>query len=328
MASTPRRCSMEARTRVESNCSEKGVQLRNGAVPLSAHTIAFTSASARTMQDSHSNEATRLLPVVSVHGCSVAKAMGFKSRADPGFTSFTGCTATWKRILRELAPLYFDVGRYYHEQDPELMKEYMDTVVEKVPWITKYEDCWPIRAYTMKWLDSARWEYNHRRSSKGPTVLAEQNATGTAMLGGVQGANFNQGIVTTRKRYHAIQHARDSVLPTMSLRRSGAPSSKCAPPASSPRSASSTTVDESDAPVDKAVFEPRTGFVRDFLHGLRPSMEDLTPKFVGAGIVNETCLGALAEMPDWEKDKLLRDDMSLKPFQLRVVRVGLAELQA
>lgn len=39
-----------------------------------------------------------------------------------------GCTATWKRILRELAPLYFDVGRYYHEQDPELMKEYMDTV--------------------------------------------------------------------------------------------------------------------------------------------------------------------------------------------------------
>lgn len=97
--------------------------------------------------------------------------------------------------------------------------------------------------------------------------------------------------------------------------------------ASLPRSTSSVA-NGVNAPVDDATaFEPSVRFIRDFLQGLQPRMDDLTQKFMSAGVVDKTCLVALAGMPDWEKDQLLREDMSLKPFQMRVVRVGLAKLQ-
>ena len=88
-------------------------------------------------------------------------------------------------------------------------------------------------------------------------------------------------------------------------------------------------MNEAHAPQSRAeVLEPSVAFISDFLRGLQPSMEGLTPIFMSAGLVNETCLVALAKMPEWEKDKMLRDDMALNPFQMRVVRVGLAELRA
>lgn len=75
-----------------------------------------------------------------------------------------------------------------------------------------------------------------------------------------------------------------------------------------------------------SAFEPCVGFVRAFLQGLWPSMADLTPKFISAGLVNEACLIALAEMPADEKEGFLRDEMPLSRFQLRVVCIGLAGL--
>ncbi|EPT03054.1 hypothetical protein FOMPIDRAFT_1117173, partial [Fomitopsis schrenkii] len=214
------------------------------------------------------------------------------------------------RIMRELAPLYVDVRHKYTEQDPKQIKKYMDMVVEKVPWITRYEDCWPVKVYTRKWLDKTRWDNKHQRPFKD---FAEQKANGTAKSE-LQVSRASRGRPRSQPQA-GDRHRHSQEVP-------------CAPSTSSPRSASSTIVNEYSAPAGKvAVFEPHMGFVRDFLRGLRPSMEDLTPEFVSAGLVNEMCLVALAEMPDWEKDKLLRDDMSLKPFQMRVVRVGLAELQ-
>ena len=83
---------------------------------------------------------------------------------------------------------------------------------------------------------------------------------------------------------------------------------------------------QTTASAGTAPSKPHDGVIRAFLQSLNPDLEDLTHKFIGAGIVNKTCLIALAGMPDWEKDKLLRDDMSLTAFQSRVVRVGLADL--
>ena len=96
-----------------------------------------------------------------------------------------------------------------------------------------------------------------------------------------------------------------------------------------PSSASASAIHEIDAPAGgPAAFEPREQFIRGFLRGIQPGMEDLTQNFMSAGVVNKMCLVSLAGMPNWEKDKLLRDDMSLTPFQVRAVRVGLAGLQA
>lgn len=68
--------------------------------------------------------------------------------------------------------------------------------------------------------------------------------------------------------------------------------------------------------------------MRTFLQSLQPSSEVLLPRFLEAGIVNGDSIIALAGMPDWEKDKLLRDDMRLTAFQGRVVRVGLAKMNS
>lgn len=64
-----------------------------------------------------------------------------------------------------------------------------------------------------------------------------------------------------------------------------------------------------------------------FLHGLQPDMQELTPRFIAAGVVNSRCLAALADMPAEEKQQLLRGDMEMTIFQTRVICVGLVHLR-
>ncbi|KAH9839962.1 uncharacterized protein C8Q71DRAFT_855264 [Rhodofomes roseus] len=93
------------------------------------------------------------------------------------------------------------------------------------------------------------------------------------------------------------------------------------------RTAPGIQADKSSTPASKlSKFKLREGTIRLFLQSLSPSLEDLTQSFIDRGLVNKKCLLALAEMPDLEKDRFLRDDVLLTAFQSRVVRVGLANL--
>lgn len=53
-------------------------------------------------------------------------------------------------------------------------------MAERVPWITRYEDCWPIEGYAKRWLEGARWRNKHL---KGLARLGQQGTVEEATTG-------------------------------------------------------------------------------------------------------------------------------------------------
>ena len=102
------------------------------------------------------------------------------------------------------------------------------------------------------------------------------------------------------------------------MRSSQSGTSPAAPRAEAPLATSTKSGTSASAVCEEAV--------RTFLQSLQPNLEVLLPKFLKAGIINGDCLVALAGFPNVEQDKLLRDDLCLTAFQVRVVCVGLANL--
>ncbi|KAH9926872.1 uncharacterized protein B0H18DRAFT_1004291 [Fomitopsis serialis] len=266
---------------------------------------------------------------------SFSQAMGL-GRTDPKFTRFTSG-------VRTLVSEHLDVLQLFQDQDPERWTAFSNEVVSQFPFIkTEYEDAWPIDGYTRRWLKRMRWKHKQamknanqdqqggpnedgdagtiRKSGRlrrsrgmprfGPISLpigkvlspAESSSSSTASDSeSTYRDTPSVGPSVSVRTVHAIQTARSGKAPAMTRHQ--------------------TTASAGTAP-----SKPHDGVIRAFLQSLNPDLEDLTHKFIGAGIVNKTCLIALAGMPDWEKDKLLRDDLSLTAFQSRVVRVGLADL--
>lgn len=234
-------------------------------------------------------------------------------------------------------------------------------MAKRLPWITRYEDCWPVGAYAKRWLDTTRWRYKHARPLNGRAMLGRQGLVKEAInepqarrrslrsqseehhpdlqevFTIVQcwiGIHSNDhiirscvpGLLVHRENLQSVTFGDCHIEEDRLMRSRQHASFTSAESASLPRSTSSED-NEVNAPVDDATaLEPGVRFIRDFLQGLQPRMDNLTQKFMSAGVVDKTCLVALAGMPDWEKDQLLREDMSLKPFRMRVVRVGLAKL--
>ena len=101
--------------------------------------------------------------------------------------------------MRKLAPEYIDVRHVYSHQDPEqiealvekvsvldpwcvcIWSAYHGQVTKRLPWITRYEDRWPVEVYAKRWLEATRWRYKHTRPLNGRTVLDRQGIVKEAM---------------------------------------------------------------------------------------------------------------------------------------------------
>lgn len=101
--------------------------------------------------------------------------------------------------MRKLAPEYIDVRHVYSHQDPEQIKALVEKVsvldpwcvciwsahprqvTKRLPWITRYEDRWPVEAYAKRWLDTTRWRYKRARPLNGRAMLDRQGIVKEAM---------------------------------------------------------------------------------------------------------------------------------------------------
>ena len=70
---------------------------------------------------------------------------------------------------------------------------------------------------------------------------------------------------------------------------------------------------------------PSSPAVLTFLHSLRPPMDELLPKFVSGGVVDDACLDGLAAMPEQDVQEFMQVDVGLNAFQARIVRIALRE---
>ncbi|KZT64487.1 hypothetical protein DAEQUDRAFT_814944 [Daedalea quercina L-15889] len=279
--------------------------------------------SARVVTVQASQTRRRLYPKPTNFGrcCFVSHDMGL-DRHDRDFLEFT-------RIMRTLASRFLDVTRRLEEQDPEKWSAFYEEAVRQAPLVTQYEDCWPIEGYIQRYLQRRQWYHiktreiekestttSRREESEDDGGHSQSEGRGrrvrkqTASYPHLSRAGLSPALSQTSSSIRSESSARGTRQSTPAVRVSLEPEGTPAP---------------SNSPTDIS-FEPCEDAVRAFLQGLQPSMEALMPKFIGVGVVNKQCLVALTDMPDWEKDKLLRDDLSLTMFQMRVVRVGLAKL--
>jgi len=266
---------------------------------------------------------------------SVSRAMGL-SRTDPMFTRFTSG-------LRLLAPDHLDVTIRFRDQDPERWTAFSNEVVSRFPFIkTEYEDAWPIEGYMRGWLERMRWQQNQVKKYANQDRQGEPDEARSSSIGKSERPRRSLRNAAVRSPYHyqarrVLSPAESSGSSTASDSESTCRETPSVGPSVSVRTvhttqtarsgkAPATTRHQATISAGTAPCKPHEGVIRAFLQSLNPDLEDLTHKFIGAGLVNKACLVALAGMPDWEKDKLLRDDLALTAFQSRVVRVGLAGL--
>ncbi|KAH9839960.1 uncharacterized protein C8Q71DRAFT_745054 [Rhodofomes roseus] len=268
---------------------------------------------------------------------SLSQAMGL-SRTDPTFNNFTSG-------MRSLSSRFLDQTVSIRDQDRGQWTKFSNAALDMFPYLgVEFQDAWPMEAYIRKWLDRMRWEHNQKKKNH---AAKDQQTEGRPDEGGhsvdrLELPRKSSRIAGVRCPYNSqsrkvlpASQASSSSSSSESTRRSSTPVDLSAPvvqePQSTAQGASSartpTSTDErAVTSTGTAPLKLHEQVVRTFLQSLSPNLEDLTPRFLSAGLVNRTCLLALAGMPDWEKDKLLRDDMSLTAFQSRVVRVGLAGL--
>ncbi|KZT64491.1 hypothetical protein DAEQUDRAFT_814948 [Daedalea quercina L-15889] len=251
--------------------------------------------------------------------CSIPAAMGFR-RMDPTYAKFTS-------ILRIYASRFLDKSLLLQQQDRKQWQSFVSKVVRKAPFISDYEDYWPIEEYVRRWLYDTR-RSGQKQGEKSPITHVrgdqdeESQTSGTSETGSRQIRSNRKPVGTYRSQSREIlpsAPSSSSDSSTTHSRTTTAPTSLAGTVAAAPQNQASSFAGESP-------FEPCEEFVRDFLQALPPGMGNLVARFINAGLVNRSCFIALAGMPDWEKDKLLRDDMSLTAFQMRAVRVGLAGL--
>ncbi|KAH9933489.1 uncharacterized protein B0H18DRAFT_647088 [Fomitopsis serialis] len=255
---------------------------------------------------------------------SICPAMGI-SRRDPIYRKFSNS-------MRSLAEQFLDTSRNLDSQDPERWQKFFRKVVQSHPFVTKFQDSWPVEAYVRRHLSRTKWLHTRKATSTN-SVRSNRAVAGVGGDGNANDAPRRLRDTSTQSQVTISSSASaTSTAPSASIALSQSrPRARVGPaPSASPAAVpapSGVQVNAPPPPPKTSPFKLREETVRQFLRSLNPTLEDLTQRFISAGLVNKKCLVALAGMPDWEKDKLLRDDMCLTPFQSRVVRVGLGELE-
>ncbi|KAH9951183.1 hypothetical protein B0H21DRAFT_719964 [Amylocystis lapponica] len=252
-----------------------------------------------------------LIPYHAVHRpsknriTSLSREMGL-SRSSETFTTFT-------KGLRELTPKYLDTCKNFQEQGKERWLRFFHEARQKFTFVNQYDGAWPIEFYLRMHLERTKYSHGlHARKGQASPSLSRSISDRPrrhCYVGDYSKLQKNPNPLAPRRSQASAEetHHRVEQSTPRTPRGSEAATVTRATPSQSPSG---------------------TSEVEEFLRSLRPSIEGLAQGFAAAGVVDAECLFALAAMPEAERYMLLKEDMCLSSFQVRIVRVALERIRS
>ncbi|KAI0939071.1 hypothetical protein AcV5_000588 [Taiwanofungus camphoratus] len=192
------------------------------------------------------------------------------------------------RHLRELSKRRLDESISFSQQDPETMKDFLNTVMKTYPFFRNYQDGWPIHAYLKRYLMARRYRLRVQGARK-------------------RGKAQNQHVKTENRRTQDKVSQRRSVRKPVSIGCNSEHEPAHVP--SAPQKLSS--IPSTNKPISPSTSNRS---FRSFLQSFDPQATELVPDFIRAGIVNITCFRNMMKWPDAEWETLLKEDMKLEGY--------------
>ncbi|KIP03579.1 hypothetical protein PHLGIDRAFT_234802 [Phlebiopsis gigantea 11061_1 CR5-6] len=222
----------------------------------------------------------------------------FRGRRNiPGLTEYE--RDILKNSLPAILPLYLNLNAIWSDQELEGRASLIMDMVDKHPWLKRYEGAWPVEAAAMEWITNRRRQDGRSRQQR------------------IQVASRNQP-------YHLRSRARARVEvviqrppPKPTRRKACLPHAMPdpAPPQPAPEAAQ-----------DCCKTPPATDAVRGFLASLQLPMGNFTPILVQGGVQEKESLEALISMTE-EQQRSFLNRLPFTVFQVEVICNGLAQYQ-
>ncbi|OBZ66971.1 hypothetical protein A0H81_13197 [Grifola frondosa] len=240
-------------------------------------------------------------------------------------------------------PVAEDLG-----QDPDKWDAYRRAVIDKFPFVSRYEDAWPIARYAKghlsyesrrrpKDIGAAAAErkqdqnigphryHPYKESDNDEYIPTNISSVGKDVKPTTQDVQIpNMPMTRSRRAQGSLPFKHRSQHSNGDERELG---KNAAGPKRQPRFNHAVSIEGTSTSSSSSKLTGDFDAVKAFLHDLSPPMVILAPKFWDAGIITLEHVRAVARMPKEQRDILLKDEMRLTRFESVSIYMGLDALQ-
>ncbi|KAI0723477.1 hypothetical protein C8Q76DRAFT_396662 [Earliella scabrosa] len=229
-----------------------------------------------------------------------------------------------KALTRKMLPRFLGVTLRWTEHDPDRKQQLFSTILAAYPAFEKYENIWPIRLYCHQHYGELR---RHRRRRVFEKTVSRQktchgtNVCGVASQSGSRGSSVTAVpcVSTLDANEHETQSDgsvhRDPSVPADPIVDCNSTQGDCPTRCNPTRNLNS---DGRGSPCPRQAVDPAKEMLQ-FLRSVDPSFECLLDRFVSAGLKDMSRLRVVAGWDVDKKNRLLRQEVRLDPFECQLV---------